>query len=182
VRLPTVNSQEKLSGILLVQLACLVVVALNFRFSISSFSYLPHAFPLLDAFSGAPGGLGAKSWFHALLLPLFQSAYFLFMAGTVFWVALSPPSLPDPVSISTKKPGPLPGEMKKTRRRAAFYGSLISLLTLLCATYIYYAMLQSDITGEASSRGPFFYVGVALVFAISFSTMWVFFCVPRSLR
>jgi uncharacterized membrane protein len=166
------KSEERLSSILLLQLACLIVVAFCFRLFVPAYSSLPHTYPILITLSGAPVGLVTKSWFTELLLPLIQSAFFLLMAGLVFWVMFSPSSLADLIPIDATDLRMLPEEMKKLRRRPAFFGSLISLLTLLCATYLFDTVLQSEITSVTPPRGMVLFIGIVLVFCVFSAAGW----------
>jgi|GEM_PF-2264125 len=176
------RSEERLSSTLLLQLTCLIVVAISFRLAILAYSSLPHTYPFLITLSGAPVAWVTKSWFNVLWLPLVQSGFFLLMVGLAFWVAFSRRSLADLLPVDSTKPGMLSDEMKKMRRRAAFFGSLISLLTLLAATYLNDIILRSESMRVALSRGPVLFSVVLLVFCIFASTGWLAFVLRISNR
>jgi len=167
---------KKLSVILVLQLACLVVVALGFWLAISAYPTLPHTYPVHFTLSGVPDGWDTKSWTSVLRLPLIQLLIFILMAGMTLWTLLSSKALAY-INVSGLDKSKLllltEEEQKKVRRLVAVFSSLIGLLVLLLFLDLDYVMIKSEIKGVSPSMSTIFLFVVGLLLYGFIASRWL---------
>jgi uncharacterized membrane protein len=167
---------EKLSIILILQLASLIVVAFGFWLAISAYPSLPHTYPVHFTLSGVPDGWDTKSWTSILRLPLIQLVLFMLMAGMTLWSLFSIKALAyiNVPGLDRSKLFMLPDEeQKKVRWLAAVFSSLIGLLILLFFLYLNYAMIKSEIKGVSPSMSMILFVVVVLLIFVFAASQWL---------
>lgn len=158
---------KKLRGILLLQLASFVLVIFSFYLTISTYSSLPHTYPVHFDLSGTPNRWEMKSWINVLQLPLIQLGMVGFMATLTFWSVYSPRALAylNLPPLDTTKMLKLPDEKQiEIRILSAIFISTIILFISLMFTIINYQLLRAETTGKIDSI--FCMVIVSIIFLL----------------
>jgi uncharacterized membrane protein len=167
---------EKLSTILILQLASLIVVAFGFWLAISAYPSLSHTYPVHFTLSGVPDGWDTKSWASILRLPIIQLVLFMVMAGMTLWSLLSIQAWAyiNVPGLDKSKLFILPDEeQKKVRWLAAVFLSLIGLLVSLFFLCLNYTMIKAEIKGASPSMSLIMFVVVALLALIFAASQWL---------